>query len=59
MSAVGSCVIGTIASFHLNAATGPTIVLVQSGFFCAALLINVLRRSEWVRGSTANAAQDP
>jgi manganese/iron transport system permease protein len=43
-SAVGSCLLGTIASFHLNSATGPTIVLVQSGFFCLALLMNVLRR---------------
>jgi manganese/iron transport system permease protein len=44
VSAVGSCLVGTVASFHLDAATGPTIVLVQSFVFCFALLISVLRR---------------
>ncbi len=39
-SAVFSCVIGTIASFHLDAATGPTIVMVQTASFLAALAVN-------------------
>lgn len=36
-SAVASSVIGTLASFHIDAATGPCIVLVQAGFFAVAL----------------------
>ena len=40
-AAVSSCVIGTLASFHLDAATGPTIVMVQSLFFLLALTWNV------------------
>lgn len=39
-----SSVAGTILSFHLDAATGPCIVVVQAGFFLAALILN-LRRS--------------
>ena len=40
VSAVFSCVVGTIASFHLDAATGPTIVMVQTASFLAALAVN-------------------
>jgi manganese/iron transport system permease protein len=39
-----SSVAGTILSFHLDAATGPCIVVVQAGFFLMALVLN-LRRS--------------
>ncbi|MBY0468224.1 MAG: metal ABC transporter permease [Burkholderiaceae bacterium] len=39
-TAVSSCVIGTIASFHLDAATGPTIVMVQTAVFVAALAVS-------------------
>ena len=39
-----SSVLGTILSFHLDAATGPCIVVVQAGFFLAALAAS-LRRS--------------
>jgi manganese/iron transport system permease protein len=35
--AVASSVVGTLASFHLDAATGPCIVLVQAAVFVAAL----------------------
>lgn len=42
--AVTSSVLGTILSFHLDAATGPCIVVVQAGFFLAALAAS-LRRS--------------
>jgi manganese/iron transport system permease protein len=36
-SAVGSCVVGTFPSFHIDAATGPCIVLVQAMVFLLAL----------------------
>jgi manganese/iron transport system permease protein len=36
-SAMGSCILGTILSFHLDAATGPTIVVTQAAVFLAAL----------------------
>ena len=36
--AVGSSIVGTIASFHLDAATGPMIVVVQALVFLAAFL---------------------
>jgi manganese/iron transport system permease protein len=42
--AVTSSVLGTILSFHIDAATGPCIVVVQAGFFVAALAAS-LRRS--------------
>jgi len=44
-AAVSSCVIGTIASFHLDAATGPTIVMVQTMVFLAALAFSQARAS--------------
>lgn len=45
VSACLSSVIGVLASFHLDSATGPTIVLVQAAFFAMALAINKLRQS--------------
>ncbi|MGQ0457939.1 MAG: metal ABC transporter permease [Hyphomicrobium sp.] len=36
--AVGSSVVGTIVSFHVDGATGPCIVLIQSAIFVAAFL---------------------
>jgi len=36
--AVGSCVVGTLLSFHIDGATGPCIVLVQMALFVAAFL---------------------
>lgn len=53
-AAVSSCVMGTLASFHLDSATGPTIVMVQTFVFCMALLINVMRRRtlEQAKGDT-------
>ncbi len=38
-----SSVIGTILSYHLDGATGPCIVVVQAGFFLAALGLNLRR----------------
>lgn len=43
ISAVGSCIVGTIASYHLDASTGPCIVLVQAILFGAAFAWNVWR----------------
>ncbi len=39
-AAIGSSVVGTILSYHIDAATGPTIVVVQAGAFLFALLIS-------------------
>jgi manganese/iron transport system permease protein len=41
--ATASSVLGTILSFHIDAATGPCIVVVQAGFFLAALLRSLRR----------------
>jgi manganese/iron transport system permease protein len=46
--AVGSSIIGTLVSFHINGATGPCIVLVQMAVFVLAFLLapngGILRR---------------
>lgn len=47
-AAIGSSVIGTILSFHIDGATGPTIVVVQAGVFVLALA--------WTRRSRFTAA---
>ena len=36
--AIGSCVFGTLISFHIDGATGACIVLIQAAFFVLALL---------------------
>jgi manganese/iron transport system permease protein len=41
---VASCVIGALISFHINAASGPTIVVTQAAIFTLALLVSLLRR---------------
>jgi manganese/iron transport system permease protein len=43
--AVGSCIVGTIASFHIDGATGPCIVLIQMAVFLVALAYTLVRRS--------------
>lgn len=43
--AVGSCVVGTLVSFHIDGATGPCIVLIQMAVFLAALAYTLLRRA--------------
>ncbi|MGL4975215.1 MAG: metal ABC transporter permease [Bosea sp. (in: a-proteobacteria)] len=40
-AAVSACIIGTLASFHLDSATGPTIVMVQTLLFLVALGVNI------------------
>ncbi len=46
-SAVGSSVLGTLLSFHLDTATGATIVLVQAGLFVLAFLFAPKRGVVW------------
>jgi manganese/iron transport system permease protein len=47
--ATASSAIGTILSFHLDAATGPCIVVVQAGFFLVALAANLIRARRRLR----------
>jgi manganese/iron transport system permease protein len=53
--AIGSSVAGTLLSFHLDAATGPAIVLLQAGAFAVALAVSRIRHS---RVAVAQAAPD-
>jgi manganese/iron transport system permease protein len=47
--AIGSSVVGTLVSFHIDGATGPCIVLIQAGVFVGAFLLapkgGLLRRA--------------
>jgi len=40
---VFSCILGTIVSFHMDAATAPLIVVIQAGFFVLALVFGKSR----------------
>ncbi|MDX2156224.1 MAG: metal ABC transporter permease [Hyphomicrobiaceae bacterium] len=51
--ATGSSIAGTLLSYHLDAATGPMIVLVQSAAFCAVLGWTM------VRGASATGCAAP
>lgn len=42
---LSAAVSGTLISFYIDAATGPTIVLIQALFFLLALTANLLRKS--------------
>jgi manganese/iron transport system permease protein len=53
-SATLSSVLGTILSFHLDAATGPCIVVVQGGFFALALAANLWRANRRRMSSVAH-----
>lgn len=44
-----SCVVGALLSFHVDAATGPTIIVLQSAIFLLALTIHVVRRRRGIR----------
>ncbi len=46
VAAIGSSVVGTILSYHIDAATGPTIVVVQAGVFLLALLLSKRARRQ-------------
>jgi manganese/iron transport system permease protein len=48
--AVGASIIGTIVSYHIDGATGPTIVLVQAAMFVAAFVSSGWRRPDHVAG---------
>ncbi|MBE2896284.1 metal ABC transporter permease [Pasteurellaceae bacterium HPA106] len=50
-----STLIGTLLSYHLDAATGPTIVLVQSLLFVTALCIRALKSKTQQRTLSAQA----
>jgi manganese/iron transport system permease protein len=54
--AVSSSVIGTLLSFHIDAATGPSIVVVQAGMFALAFLLVPARGLLTRRGMAATAA---
>lgn len=56
MTATGSCIGGTLASFHLDVAPGPCIVVLQAGVFCAALAWRMLAGG---RRAAEAAAQTP
>jgi manganese/iron transport system permease protein len=52
--AVGSSIVGTLVSFHIDGATGPCIVLTQAAVFLLALLLapngGLLRRRRALAG---------
>jgi manganese/iron transport system permease protein len=51
--AVGSSVVGTILSFHIDGATGPCIVLVQAAVFLVVLVVTGALRSRAASGLRA------
>jgi manganese/iron transport system permease protein len=51
--AVGSSVVGTILSFHIDGATGPCIVLVQAAVFLVVLVVTGALRSRGASGLRA------
>ena len=55
--AIASCVLGTIASFHLDGATGACIVLIQAVAFVLALLFAPKRGLLWSWTRPAPAAE--
>jgi manganese/iron transport system permease protein len=53
---ISSSIVGTLLSFHIDGATGPTIVLVQLALFLAAFLTRLVRRP---KGGTPGVAGEP
>jgi manganese/iron transport system permease protein len=49
--ATGSCVAGTLLSYHIDGATGPCIVLIQAGIFVLAFLFAPKRGILALRGA--------
>jgi manganese/iron transport system permease protein len=43
LAATGSCLLGTLLSFHLDAATGPMIVVVQASLFTLLVITRQIR----------------
>jgi manganese/iron transport system permease protein len=56
--AIGSCVLGTIVSFHIDGATGACIVLIQMAVFILAFLFAPNRGLISVRGARPRAESD-
>ncbi len=56
--AVGSSVLGTLLSYHIDAATGPTIVLVQATVFAIVLAVATLRPRIAARREPAVAGEE-
>jgi manganese/iron transport system permease protein len=54
-SALVSSLIGTILSYHLDAASGPCIVVVQAALFAVALAFNLRRAARRARGAAQPA----
>jgi manganese/iron transport system permease protein len=52
-AATGSCVAGTLLSYHIDGATGPCIVLIQAGVFILAFLFAPKRGILALRGMAA------
>ncbi|MDB5762999.1 MAG: hypothetical protein JWQ21_1994 [Herminiimonas sp.] len=50
-AATGSCVAGTLVSYHIDGATGPCIVLIQAGIFILAFLFAPKRGMLALRGA--------
>ncbi len=57
--AVGASTAGTLLSFHLDAATGPAIVLLQAAVFGAALVFSRIRRIASSAATEAAADRAP
>ena len=60
--AIGSCITGTLISFHIDGATGPCIVLTQSAVFILAFLFGhrgVLKTRQTIQRELRNAAEQP
>jgi manganese/iron transport system permease protein len=57
--AIASCVLGTIASYHLDGATGACIVLIQAAAFVLAFLFAPKRGLLWNWNRRAPAAEIP
>lgn len=61
--AVGSCVVGTLLSFHIDGSTGPCIVLIQAAAFLLALLFGpqggLLRRGRGLAAGDGGAPPLP
>src|SRR5262249_97017 len=54
--AIGSCIVGTLLSFHIDGSTGPCIVLIQAALFVLALLFGP--QGGLLRGRRSFAAED-
>lgn len=58
-AAVGTSIAGTLLSFHIDASTGPTIVVLQAGVFVAALLVHSVRQWDSAAPDPAPAGAEP